>query len=82
MDKWIQEAKDCIKKHYGFDDPERPWVMVSPPDSYNDPAYKIELYVWQGSSPKGYIVALYNQGLVFAFDPNMKKIRKWGTRND
>lgn len=37
---------------------ERPWAESSvTPDSYDDPTYRVRIFVWLGSPPKGYVVA-------------------------
>jgi hypothetical protein len=39
-----------------FEDEGREWLVGTAPHSYNDPAYRTETHVLEGSGPKGYVV--------------------------
>lgn len=78
MEKWIEEAKARVEKHYsGGPDPKRQWLMATPPDSYDDPSNRVEIYVWTGSPPKGYVLASYGAQFVLALGYSGKRLGTW-----
>lgn len=55
----IEKAKaKCEENQAG--NHKRAWLESTPPDSYQDPQYRVRLFVLQGSSPKGYVLSTPN----------------------
>jgi len=73
----IEKAKRKIEESYGG--MKRQWLKTKI-DSYENPLYRIELYVYEGSPPKGYIVVNYGRGLVHAFNAWGEKIYTYKTK--
>ena len=71
MDKLIEKAKQCV---------EGRWPDGNQ-NSYGDSAWRVRLFVLQGSPPKGFVLANYGTYTVKAFDSLMKHIytfqRRW-----
>ena len=53
----IEKAKHQVEVWCGCVGSGRRWLTASTIDSYNDPNYRIELFVLEGSPAKGYVVA-------------------------
>ena len=75
----IAKARAAVEKSYRAKPGDRKWLVGGPPDSYNDPHYRTEVHVLEGSPPKGYVVAFghHNCGVAMAFDCSEKQIYKW-----
>ena len=72
----IKKAKDHVLRAYGENAKTtvREWLECSPAPSYNNPEYKVSLFVLSGSPPKGYVIADYQSGLVKAFGVRLKPL--------
>ena len=75
MERVIEKAKLCVEKDYGGS--KRKWFEAEPPYSYSDPRYKVKLFIYEGSPPKGYIIADYSLGIVKALGLFMKPLYTW-----
>jgi hypothetical protein len=73
----IKKARKAVEKVYG--DSGRKWLVGEAPDSYDNPHYRTEIHVLEGSPPKGYVAVFghHNCGVVIAFDSSEKRIHKW-----
>jgi len=67
----IEKAKRKVEVSYGGI--KRQWLKTKI-DSYENPLNRIELYVYEGSPTKGYIVVNYERGLVHTFNAWGEKI--------
>lgn len=72
MQETIEKAKERVMAKYN--DYGRTWLEGKIPDSYNDPEYKVSLFVLAGSPPRGYVLADYNTGIVIAFGFSLKRL--------
>lgn len=76
----IEYAKEIVKRAYGHymksaGESQRPWKQISI-DSYENPAYRIELYVYEGSPAKGYIIANYGTRTLTVFNGHDQKLKQ------
>jgi hypothetical protein len=68
MEDLIEMAKlRVIKAYERRTETKRRWLTAEL-DSYDDPAYRIQIFVLEGSPAKGYVIADYGRGVVKAFD--------------
>jgi hypothetical protein len=67
IEKAIEKAKALVARNYG-ETGDRKWLKSNPPDSYGDERYRVELYVFEGSPPKGFVVADWSHLIVKAFN--------------
>ncbi|OFV66809.1 MAG: hypothetical protein SBU_000102 [Candidatus Syntrophoarchaeum butanivorans] len=78
MKKLIEKAKRVVVRRYeGKDETSRAWLRASPPDSYEEDNYRVELWVLEGSPPKGYVLASHGIGQVKAFDWSLRCIKTY-----
>jgi len=70
----IQAAKQTVEYRSGSG---RRWVVGYPPDSYDDPAYRVEIHILEGSPVKGAVVAWgrLDGGVAIAYSVTLKKLR-------
>lgn len=69
----VFKAKLFIESLYPeFIDPH--WFYTRPHHSFSDERNTIEFYVFEGSPPRGFIIANYARSIVTAFDMHMKMI--------
>jgi hypothetical protein len=71
-----QAARAAVERKPGGG---RRWLVGSPPDSYGDPGYRVEIHVLEGSQAKGAVVVYEcrNWGFAVAFSLTFKKLRKF-----
>ncbi len=79
-DEAIAKAHVSAEKSYHSTSGERRWLIGTVPDSYDNPKYRSELHVLEGSPPKGYVLVLWHgerHGCVVALDWDERKLRRW-----
>jgi len=64
----IDKAKEKIEQNYG-EQPDRRWLEAHA-DSYENPNYRIQIFVWEGSNAKGYLVINHGTGRIRAYGVN------------
>jgi hypothetical protein len=67
----VYKSKLFIESLY-LDSRERKWFKSVSLDSFEDEKNRVEFYVFEGSPPRGFIIANYAVGSVYAYDMNMK----------
>ena len=75
VEKIIEKAKLRVENSYRGS--KRKWFEAELPYSYSDPKYKVKLFVYEGSPPKGYVIADYSLGIIKAFGLFMKPLYTW-----
>jgi hypothetical protein len=84
-DEWylesIVKAKQIVAKHYcgyagtseGIN--KRKWIELTGKSSYEDEKYEVNLFVLEGSPPKGYVFASKSIELVVAFSNHFRRLK-------
>lgn len=68
MEEMIQKAKQKVISAYERSGiTQRSWLEASPPDSYSNKAFRVTIFVLEGSPCKGYIIVNYATATVRAF---------------
>lgn len=79
MQDAIEKAKERVMAKYN--DYTRTWLEGKIPHSYNDPEYKVALFVLAGSPPRGYVLADYYSGIVIAFSFALDRLHTYHAYN-
>ncbi len=75
MEDRIAKAKLQARRWVGDFDCERRWLEAEPPYSYGDEKYKVQLFILEGSPPKGFVLADFRTGAVIALDGGFDRKR-------
>jgi hypothetical protein len=67
LDQIIEHAKRIVEVAYGCQPGERRWLESSPPNSYKESRWRVQISVLEGSPPKGYVLAC-SESAVLAID--------------
>ena len=70
-----RKAKKAVEKHYGGI--QRRWLETTAPHSYGNSDYRVELFVYEGSPPKGYVLADWSSGVVRSFGVNLTHLYRY-----
>ena len=72
-------ARTAVEKRFHAKPGDRKWLVGHAPDSYDNPHYRTEIHVLEGSPPKGYVVVFghHNGGMTIAFDCSERRIHGW-----
>ena len=81
LDELIEKAKSAVVKAFeGKDTTEREW-LIADLDSYESVAYRIRIYVLEGSPAKGIILVNYGTRTVIAIDAWDSRLKTWKERH-
>jgi hypothetical protein len=76
FEKQVEKCKQAVIMAYeGQPTTQRKWLEAHC-DSYRNPDYRVQLFVLEGSPPKGCVVVDYGHGVVLAFDAHGKKLKQ------
>ncbi len=77
IEEYIKKAKIIVEKRYNFPNScHRNW-LESHCDSYSIPKYRIQMWVYEGSAAKGYVIVNYGTGIVRAYGVGDKLLKAY-----
>ena len=78
----IASARASVVRNYNTRPgmPEREW-LVAGCNSYENKNNRVELHVWNGSPAKGWVIANYGTGQVWAYSLDGRCLHRWDMPN-
>jgi len=80
MNAAIDKAKRKVEEAYHTKPGQRAWLESNPLDSYESDAFRVKIFVLEGSPCKGYVVADYGRMFVTPVSFS-KKLREINARD-